>query len=156
MDLTIKTEKGFFNHRVAAVIIHNNKLLAQKNIKENTYYLVGGRVSFGESSEEALIREIKEELNIDIKSYKPIWVNECFFGDSGNAFHEIGIYYLVDVSQTDFSHYETTFETIEGHRINKYEWLNIDEIDNVLIYPEFIKEEIKKTNSELKLLITRE
>ena len=77
MDLTLKTKEGYFNHRVAGVIIKNNKILAQKNTKADNYYLPGGRVMFGESSEEALAREIKEELKINIKDYKPIWVNEC-------------------------------------------------------------------------------
>ncbi|MDO4364845.1 MAG: DUF4916 domain-containing protein [Clostridia bacterium] len=79
VDLTLKTNLGYFNHRVAAVILNDNKILAQKNIKDNSYYLVGGRVHFGESTREALIREVKEELGIDIKSFKPIWVNEYFF-----------------------------------------------------------------------------
>lgn len=57
VDLTLKTDKGLFNHRVAAVIVRNNKLLAQKNIADNSYYLVGGRVSFDESNEDALVRE---------------------------------------------------------------------------------------------------
>lgn len=54
MDLTLRTEIGLFNHRVAAVIVHNNKLLAQKNVKTNEYYLPGGRINYGESSERLL------------------------------------------------------------------------------------------------------
>lgn len=54
MDLTLKTEEGYFNYRVAAVIVNNGKILAQRNIKPNEYYLPGGRVTLGETSEEAL------------------------------------------------------------------------------------------------------
>lgn len=32
-DLTLKTENGYFNHRVAAVIVNDNKLLAQKTLR---------------------------------------------------------------------------------------------------------------------------
>ena len=78
MDLTLKTEEGYFNYRVAAVIVNDGKILAQRNIKPNEYYLPGGRVTFGETSEEALLREIKEELKIDITDYSPLWLNECF------------------------------------------------------------------------------
>ncbi len=78
MDLTLKTREGYFNYRVAAVIIKDDKILAQRNTKTNEYYLPGGRVTFGETSEEALLREIKEELKIDITDYKPLWLNECF------------------------------------------------------------------------------
>ena len=64
MDLTLKTKEGYFNYRVAAVIVNDGKILAQRNTKTNEYYLPGGRVTFGETSEEALLREIKEELKI--------------------------------------------------------------------------------------------
>lgn len=156
VDLTLNTEKGLFNHRVAAVIVQSNKLLAQKNTKTNEYYLVGGRVRFGESSEEALVREIKEELNITVTDYKPLWINECFFIDDGRKFHEICMYYLVDISNTDFNNYETVFETKEGNRINTYEWLDIDKLNNFVLYPQFIKDEINNTSKDLKLIITKE
>ena len=51
MDLTLKTREGYFNYRVAAVIIKDDKILAQRNTKTNEYYLPGGRVVFGETSE---------------------------------------------------------------------------------------------------------
>lgn len=156
IDLTLKTKRGYFNHRVAAVIVDNNKLLAQKNVADNSYYLVGGRVSFGESTAEALQREIKEELDICIKDYKPLWVNECFFSEQGAKYHEIGMYYLVDISSSSFNHYEPSFELTEGSRINTYEWLDIDNLDSVCLYPGFIKTEIKNQSTELKLIITRE
>lgn len=72
MDLTLKTREGYFNYRVAGVIIKDDKILAQRNTKTNEYYLPGGRVVFGETSEEALLREIEEELKIDITDYKPL------------------------------------------------------------------------------------
>lgn len=156
VDLTLNTGKGLFNHRVAAVIVQNNKLLAQKNTKTNEYYLVGGRVRFGESSEEALVREVKEELDITLTDYKPLWINECFFVDDGRKFHEICMYYLVDISNTDFNNYETVFETKEENRLNTYEWLDIDRLGNYVLYPQFIKDEINNTNRELKLIITKE
>lgn len=156
VDLTLNTGKGLFNHRVAAVIVHNNKLLAQINTKMNEYYLVGGRVRFGESTEEALVREIIEELNITVTDYKPLWINECFFIDDGMKFHEICMYYLVDISNTDFNNYETVFETKEGNRINTYEWLDIDKLNNFVLYPQFIKDEISNPDKSLKLIITNE
>lgn len=156
VDLTLNTTKGIFNHRVAAVIIHNNKILAQKNTKANEYYLVGGRVRYGESTEDSLVREIAEELNTVVSDFKPLWVNECFFVDEGKHFHEIGVYYLVNINNTNFHHFESVFETQEANRTNTYEWLDIDNLDNVLLYPLFIKDEIKNPNKNLKLIITKE
>ena len=113
-------------------------------------------MSFGESSEEALVREIKEELDITVTDYKPIWINECFFMDSGKKFHEIGMYYFVSVSGTGFRHYEPVFETKELTRTNTYEWLDLDHLNDISLYPLFIKDEIKTLDGNLKLIITKE
>ena len=155
IDLTLPTKHGYFNHRVAAVIVNDNKLLAQKNTKDNSYYLVGGRVRFGESSKDALVREIKEELGVTLTDLEPLWINECFFDDDGKSYHEIGIYYRVDIENTGFAHFEKTFEMIESDRTNIYEWLSLDNLDGIMLYPQFIKNEIKKIDN-LKLIITKE
>lgn len=58
---------------VAAIIQYDNKTLCvQRNTNKyeylsHKYEFPGGKVELGESSEEALIREIKEELHMDIK-----------------------------------------------------------------------------------------
>lgn len=156
IDLTLKTEKGLFNHRVAAVIIHDNKILAQMNEDNHEYYLVGGRVQFGESTEEALIREVKEELNISVTEYRPIWINEGFFICNDSQFHEIGMYYLVNIDNAGFNHFEMKFTTTEKEKTNHYEWLEINKLDNYILYPLFIKDEIKSINNSIKLIITKE
>lgn len=156
MDLTLKTDLGLFNHRVAAVIVNDGRLLAQKNPETGEYYLVGGRIAFGESSEDALKREIKEELKIDITTYRPLWVNECFFIDESRKFHEVGIYYLVDITDTHFDNFEQSFETKEANRINCYEWLDIANLETTLIYPMFIKQDIKNLDGGLKLIVSKE
>ena len=56
-----------------AIIIENNKLMTfyrEKNVngKIISYYAIpGGHVEVGETEEETVIRELKEELNIDIE-----------------------------------------------------------------------------------------
>ena len=63
------------NKRISSrgIIIKDNKLLTmfrKKNIDSNiiTYYVIpGGGVEEGESLEDTVIREIKEELSLDVK-----------------------------------------------------------------------------------------
>ena len=43
------------------------------------YYSVGGRVRFGESTREALIREIREELDLELKIKDLAIVQESFY-----------------------------------------------------------------------------
>ena len=49
MDITIDIEDYKLNVRAAGIIIHNNKVLLHKNINENHYALIGGRVEIGEN-----------------------------------------------------------------------------------------------------------
>lgn len=153
MDLTLNTDMGKFNHRVAGVIIHENKLLFQKS---DTYYLPGGRVHFGESTEDAIRREIKEELKFEIKNFRPLWVNEVFFVDSGTRFHEIAMYYLIDITDCDFNFFDEEFTLSEENRTNTFRWLSIDDLKNHPVYPIFLRDEVKCINDSLKLIITDE
>ena len=61
--------------RVAAIIVKDDKILLIHRIKNGQEYYVfpGGGVKEGESLEEALIREIKEELTLDTKVFKQIF-----------------------------------------------------------------------------------
>lgn len=79
-----------------------------------------------------------------------------FFFECGKNFHEIGMYYFVDISKTSFTHFEPEFKLQEESRINTYCWLDIDKLDNYELYPEFIKNEINNINNDFKLIITRE
>jgi 8-oxo-dGTP pyrophosphatase MutT (NUDIX family) len=52
--------------RLALVHIQGKKLLSVKNRGKDKFYPPGGKREIGESDVQALTREIKEELNVDI------------------------------------------------------------------------------------------
>lgn len=55
-----------FNFRTAAIIVQNGKLLVTKDDSAEHYYLPGGRVTMREKAEDALTRELKEELGVTV------------------------------------------------------------------------------------------
>ncbi len=54
----------------AAIIVEDGKILIAKR-KEGKWEFPGGRIEAGESLEGCLKRELKEELDIDVKFIKP-------------------------------------------------------------------------------------
>ena len=53
--------------KIALIYIDNGKILSTLSHGKSTYYLPGGKRDGIETDEETLIRECKEELNVDIK-----------------------------------------------------------------------------------------
>ena len=75
---------------IAAIILENDKgefLLYLRDNKPgipfpNHWDLIGGHVEEGETPEQALVREVKEELDIDLKEYTFYKRYECLTGDA--------------------------------------------------------------------------
>ena len=76
-----KYENIKFDYRVAAIIENNNRFLLQKMKQDDAYTLVGGRVTLLTTSKESLIRELKEEINLNVtqKDLKLLEIAENFF-----------------------------------------------------------------------------
>ena len=56
-----------FIDKLAWVHIKDRKVLSTLSHGKDVYYIPGGKREEGESDKEALIREIKEELSVDLK-----------------------------------------------------------------------------------------
>ena len=153
MDLTFRTENGIFNYRVCAIILHSGRLLAMKNNNTPNYFLPGGRVKLHESADAAIKRELKEELGIDANIVRPLWFVQLFFIDDGcgEKFHELCVYYLVDVSDTDLIKHDK-FAGLETKNNEVFEWLDTDTIKEQYLYPLFIKEKINNLPESFEML----
>lgn len=53
--------------KLAWIYIENKHLLSTRSKGKDTYYIPGGKRELGETDQEALLREIKEELDIDLQ-----------------------------------------------------------------------------------------
>lgn len=58
-------EKTYID-KLAFIELRDRKVLETKSRGKDTWYIPGGKRDAGESDEQALIREVKEELNVDI------------------------------------------------------------------------------------------
>lgn len=150
IDIDIKHEDGFFKLRVCGVVMKNNKILALKASSFDGYCFPGGHIELGELSEKALLREMKEELNVDVKVEHLICVNENVFTNSkGTTSHEIAYYYLVtpksDICETDF-----VIEEMDKGKLKKHNfcWLKLEEIDRYNLMPPMMGELLKNNKKD--------
>ncbi|MDO4544445.1 MAG: NUDIX domain-containing protein [Clostridia bacterium] len=144
MDISYSFESEKFNYRVCAVIISDGRILAMHDERSPYFYLPGGRVTLGETAEEAVIREVKEELNITPNIVRPLWLSQAFFKEDVDKlnYHELCIYFLMDVSHTNLLEKGDRFTLFEGRHRHDFEWLKFERLKGEYFYPTFLKEEI--------------
>ena len=139
-DISFKYENinGKFNFRVAAFIQNGEKFLLQKSNKDSFYGLIGGRVKFGETTFDAIKREVNEETGVtiideDINLFKII---ENFFVYDNKRFHELLFVYKIennDLNKLD------NFKTLDkSDCINK--WFSKNEILVSQVRPKELKD----------------
>lgn len=66
-DWLFSSENYICDVRTVGVLIKDNKILVQRERNGNEYALPGGHIKIGETLENGLIREFKEETGVSIK-----------------------------------------------------------------------------------------
>lgn len=144
MDISFFDDNKKFNYRACAVIIDNERILAMKDGNSPYYYLPGGRVKIGERAEDAVIRECREELGENLEIARPLWLNQAFFTEDVEKmeYHELCIYFLMDISKSDILLRGNSFVFYENQRKNSFEWISFKELKDKYFYPKFLKKDI--------------
>ncbi|MGG0648853.1 NUDIX domain-containing protein [Bacillus mycoides] len=119
--------KSKFHHIVRAIMIKDEKLLVTEYIGHH-YFLPGGHVEIGESAENALIRELREELGVTCSIKQFLGVIENQWQAKETLHHEINHIFEIDSNElkSDFTpiskEYHLAFHWIDFNKenINSY------------------------------------
>lgn len=154
-DWIFSSDKFVCGLRTVGVLIKDNKILVQHDKDENEYALPGGHIKIGETLENGLIREYKEETDVEIRIKRLLWSEECFWEWEGKQAHNIAFYYLIEECEGfeipdngEFISHKDNCNVLIG-------WLPIEEIKNIIIYPEFLKEEIYNLHDPIKHFVSK-
>lgn len=126
---------------VLGIVRKGNKLLVSKGYdkskKQEFYRCLGGGIEFLERSEDALIREFKEELNINIKVGKFLGICESIFNYKGKNAHELVLLYDAYIDDKD---YQEKYKVIDDESESEAVWVEINRFKDkeLTLYPEEI------------------
>ena len=100
----ISKDKLQFRPAVYAVIINNRKVLLLDTRSTRKLFLPGGGVNLGERIEDALKREVKEEVGIEIEVIDFLKFKESFFyyDPLNEAYHNFSFFFLCKARALDF------------------------------------------------------
>jgi len=147
-DININLGEAIINCRAAAIITSENKILLHKMRGDSFWTLAGGKIKCQETSEDAILRELKEEIATDVTVEKLLIIAENFFTFDYKLFHEFCfIYKICDGDKLVSNNNIFTNENLIYH------WFNINEIPDIKIKPDFMKSVLLDMPSDLKHIV---
>lgn len=113
-----------FHITVKGIVVFNQKILLMKRVRPSSdglgyWELPGGGLEYGETPNEALIRELKEESGLTIDVVKPAYT----FTKIRTNYQTVGIGYLA-IAKND--------KVTLSHEHSDYLWCEIDNLKNYL------------------------
>ena len=109
--------------------------------QESFYRALGGGVDFGETSEQALQREFKEELQAELTNIHYLGCLESIFTFKGKQGHEVIQLYQCDFVDRQFYKVEQ-LSFVEGNRKKAAMWVDISRFESgelILVPDGFMK-----------------
>lgn len=154
MDVSFKVntdgQKRRFNYRLAALLEHDEKILIHQASGFDYTYIPGGRVEIGESSEDAVRRELQEELGISTEVISVPYVVENFFKYEEEIFHEVSLFFKVKTTDTD----KLPKDGEERDNVIFY-WRHPSNIEDLNLKPEFLVDALAKISDKTEHIINR-
>jgi 8-oxo-dGTP pyrophosphatase MutT (NUDIX family) len=123
---------------IEGLLIHNNKVLLIHHKKLNSWFPPGGHIEKNETPDDAVKREFKEELSLDVEI-----LNKNDIPMGGNIIRQLAVPFYVNVHRVgDHDHccffYLCKLKNTEKLKINKSElkdfgWFSVKELNQDFI-----------------------
>lgn len=158
-DILYNSGDFIFSYRVAGICVQNGKVLLQKTAEDDGFAFPGGHAAFGETNEETLIREFKEETGANISVGGLKWVAEIFFPWGDKSCHQICLYYMVTINSAEIQKEGTftAYEHIEGRAFDvEFHWIPLENVKNIPVYPSDAAELLFSLDGDVRHFVYRE
>ena len=154
-DINFKIDDIIFNCRAVAIIIYDDKILFQKRKQDEFWALPGGKIRVGETTKEAITRELKEELGlVNFNVSDVVTVSEYFFEFGKDKYHQFIFGHKVSVLDSEWIFNDETFTGIEEQENLEFKCFELNELETEPIKPDFLKEQLENLSSKEVQFIT--
>ena len=106
-----------------AIIEKDGKILVCRGVGDSVWEFPGGRLHQAEAPVDGIVREIKEELGIDITDVKPFMVLPSFHYKSN--MHQVFIAYTCVSKDVNIA---------PNHEVEEMKWISMDELKSLPMF----------------------
>ena len=122
-----------FNFRVGGILESpdRKKILIHRLSNFDFWLLPGGRVEMLEDTENAILREIQEELGVSSEIDRLISITESFFDMKDKTYHELGFNYLLRLPEN------SQLLKMQGEKY-RYKWIDKELLSQITFKPNYM------------------
>lgn len=141
MDLKIKTDEEEFHGRTCGIIKQDDKFLIMRVNQTSYFHIPGGHIEIGEDSEQAIIREIKEEIGCDIQETNLFAIQENFWKRNNKNCHGIEFYYIIKPKNNlEMKDYQRIEIDKGEEKLLDFKWCTQEELKDIDLRPVNIRD----------------
>lgn len=127
--------------RAAAIVCRAGQVLLHRAEGDAFWAVPGGGIEPGESAAQALVREMHEELGVQVVTGTLACVVENFFTYDGVAYHETGLYLNAEPASGSLLHASSgPYLGAEGRRRLEFAWFGAADLAGLDLRPMFLRE----------------
>ena len=141
-DFRTKIGSTVFGVRATALIVKDNRLFVIED--EDGCYTIGGAIQVNETTEDAVVREVKEELGVTSKAGPLAFVVENHFEQAGIHYHNIEFHYLVDLLE------EAPLVMQEETKSLPCRWIPLNQLHTFPLKPSFLRTALPGWDGQLQ------
>ena len=141
-DFRTKVGNTVFGVRATALMINNRKLLVTKD--KDQYYTIGGAIQVNERTEDAVVREVREELGVKAQARQLAFVVENRFEEDGVNYHNIEFHYFMNLLE------DAPLTMQEDEKSQPCEWIDLDKLEDFQLVPAFLKTALPNWDGQLR------
>lgn len=148
-----------FNFRIVGVAMHEGSVFLHQGEGEDFWTFPGGRAELGETAEETLRREMREELGAEIEVGRLLWLVENFFTYDNFDYHEIALYFLMRLPlDSPYLAQSSPFYGAEGMMKLTFQWFpqSLETLKNLPLLPDFLPAALQDLPTSVQHIVHRQ
>lgn len=155
-DIRLSLEGAVFVARTGAIIVRNGTVLLAHNDLEDWHYTVGGKIQAGETAEQALRRETREELGTVPAATSLAAIHENYWREDDLLVHELALFFRVDLPDSfDLDRGHVDPDALGGAN-EAFTWIPLSALGQLRIAPPSLGELAVEQTRSVQHAVVRE
>ena len=153
MELELVDARRGFKVRSAGIAVRDGRVLLHSMPGRDYWMAPGGGVRFGETTRDAIAREIREELGVDATVGRLLWVVEHFFTSTTRRRHQLAWFHEIALPADCSAVLREAWQVRGDDGLVTFRWIPFAELATLAVIPGFLRDGLADLPNEPRHLV---